>query len=174
MKYFHQLLILCGGNMKPTMSIDTEIAKLEMDKEELNIEIEKKQIAIDSFKKARSFIRSDQVDKLDEDIDSDENEDSDPDKDQDENGGLFDDDPEETAPEEETKLMKGSFAWKAKEALRKSGKPMRLAEISKACDFNEKQKGTFGVIISQYARNGKIFMSLGKGIYGLKALKNKY
>jgi len=160
--------------MKPTMSIDTEIAKLEMDKEELNIEIEKKQIAIDSFKKARGFIRSDQVDNLNEDTDSDEAKDADPDKVEQESKDFFNDDPEETIPEEELKLMKGSFGWKAKEALRKSKIPMKLADISKACGYNAKQLDTLRVILSAFARKDKIFINMGIGIYGLKALKNKY
>jgi len=165
------------------INIDKEITDLELEIDELNVQIEKKEIAVNAYKKAKGFVKKDQGNNSDDDPESDEDEgefedNEDQDNDNDEQDGLFEegeiDDPEETIPDEEIKIMKGSYAWKAKEALRQSKKPMMIAEIAKFCKYNKKQRETMGVIISQYERTGKIFIRLGKGLYGLKALKNKY
>ena len=165
--------------MRPTESIESEITDLELEIEELNLQIEKKQIAVNAYKKARGFVKKDQANNSEEDTGFDEgefegNEDQDNDVDEGQNEMEFEDDPEEVIPEEEAKIMKGSYAWKAKEALRESKNPMMIAEIAKVCKYNKKQRETMGVIISQYERTGKIFIRISKGLYGLKALKNKY
>jgi len=158
------------------VNIDREITDLELDIDELNVQIEKKQIAVNSFKMARDFIKSDQGNNSDDDPESyeDENDFENDGEDQDQEQGELDLDPEEVIPDEEVKIMKGSYAWKAKEALRQSRKPMMISEIAKFCKYNKKQRETMGVIISQYERTGKIFIRIAKGLYGLKALKNKY
>ena len=155
--------------------IESEITDLEIEIEQLNLQIEKKVIAINAYKKARRFLKEDQENNSEEDtgFDEDEFEDNE-NQDEDKNEGEFENDPDEIIPEEETRIMKNSFAWKAKEALRESRRPMKIAEIAKVCKYDKKQRETMGVIISQYERTGKIFIKIEKGVYGLKAFKSKY
>lgn len=168
-----------GSADRITKNIESEITDLEMEIEQLSIQIEKKEIALNAYKKARGFVKEDQENNSEEDTGFDEgdfesNEDQDNDVDEGQNEMEIKNDPDEIIPEEEAKIMKNSFAWKAKEALRQSRRPMKIAEIAKACKYDKKQRETMGVIISQYERTGKIFIRLEKGVYGLKALKNKY
>jgi len=160
--------------------IESEITDLEIEIEQLNLQIEKKVIAINAYKKARRFLKEDQENNSEEDtgfdeseFEGNENQDNN-DVDESQNEMEFENDPDEIIPEEETKIMKNSFAWKAKEALRQSRRPMKIAEIAKFCKYDKKQRETMGVIISQYERTGKIFIKIEKGVYGLKAFKSKY
>jgi len=68
----------------------------------------------------------------------------------------------------------GSQPYKAEMVLLKSGRPMGIPEIAKACDISVGNYRAFGSGLADKSRVGKIFVKMERGVYGLIELLGTY
>ena len=71
-------------------------------------------------------------------------------------------------------FREGSQSYKAQKVLLKSGKPLGIPELAKACDVSKENYRAFGSGLADKSRVGNVFIKMDRGVYGLIELLGTY